>query len=296
MDMAYKEFNTYDRCPECNGNVLVVKERGERTCCQCGLIINEKEFDYVYNEKIMFNREIKLTNARNGQIITPLLPDISLCTRIEKKEIYNTNLKRAVKRDKYLRWEKKNLLIAITELKRICYNLSLPDHIVKEAFKLYKRAYKKNLVKGRTIVGIVAACIYCTCKKETSSRTFQDILSQSSVNQKSLKYCIRTLAEAFKLTISLSNPINMIPQFIAELGLSYEVEKLTIKVLDSYLKRGLLNGKNPKGLCGGAIYMCAKFKNQKINQKRIGEVVGVAEATLRNQYKELLNTLDFTYA
>jgi len=87
----------------------------------------------------------------------------------------------------------------------------------------------------------------------------------------------------------------MIPQFIAELGLSYDVEKLTIKVLESYLRKGLLNGKNPKGLCGGAIYLVAKIKNLRINQKRIGEVVGVTEVTLRSQYKSLLNTLDFTY-
>ena len=150
-------------------------------------------------------------------------------------------------------------------------------------------------MKGRTIAGIVGACLYCICKKEGISRTFQDIALESTVDQKSLKNCISILAKAFKLKISLSNPVNLIPQFIAELGLSFEVEKLTIKVLESYLRKGLLNGKNPKGLCGGAIYLVAKIKNLRINQKRIGEVVGVTEVTLRSQYKNLLNTLDFTY-
>jgi transcription initiation factor TFIIB len=295
MDMVYEEWNTHDKCPECNGNVIIVKERGERTCCQCGLIVNEREFPYIYIEKSKFSAEVKLNSSRNGPMISSLTPDISLCTLIEKNQIYNSDLKRAVKRDTYLSWEKKNLLIAITELRRICYNLSLPDHIVKEAFKLYKKAYKRNLVKGRTIVGIVAACIYCICKKESISRAFQEILDESTADQKSLKNCIKILAKAFKLKISLSNPVNLIPQFIAELGLSFEVEKLTIKVLESYLRKGLLNGKNPKGLCGGAIYLVAKIKNLRINQKRIGEVVGVTEVTLRSQYKSLLNTLDFTY-
>jgi len=295
MDMVYEEWNTYDKCPECNGNVIVVKERGERTCYQCGLIVNEREFHYIYSEKSKFNTDVKLNNARNGSLISSLLPDMALCTLIERNQIFNSDLKRAVKRDTHLSWEKKNLLIAITELRRVCYNLSLPDHIIKEAFKLYKEAFKRNLIKGRTIAGIVGACIYCVCKKESISRTFQEILNESTVDQKSLKNCISILAKVFKLKISLSNPINLIPQFIAELGLNFDVEKLTIKVLESYLRKGLLNGKNPKGLCGGAIYLVAKIKNIKVNQRRIGEVVGVTEVTLRSQYKTLLDSLDFTY-
>jgi len=165
MDMVYEKWNTHDKCPECNGNVIIVKERGERTCCQCGYVVFEKEFDYIYSEKSTFNKDVKLNSSRNGPMISSLTPDISLCTLIEKNQIYNPDLRRAVKRDTYLSWEKKNLLIAITELRRICYNLSLPDHIVKEAFKLYKKAYKRNLVKGRTIAGIVGACVYCICKK-----------------------------------------------------------------------------------------------------------------------------------
>lgn len=295
MDMAFEEFNTYDKCPECNGNVILIKQRGERTCNQCGLIINEREFDSIYSEKSSFRTDIKINKNRNGALISTLTPDIALCTLIEKNRIYNSDLKRAVKRDTYLSWEKKNLLIAITELRRICSNLNLPDYILQKSLKLYKRAYKRNLVKGRTIAGIITACIYCIIKNEKISRTFQELMGESSVDQKSLKKCIRVITKAFNIKISTSNPVDLIPNFIAKLGLSFDIEKLTIKVVDSYIKRGLLNGKNPKGLCAGAIYLVAKMKNIKIKQSTIGEIVGVTEVTLRSQYKRLLNSIDFTY-
>jgi len=116
-----------DFCPECNGNVISVQEKGETVCSQCGLIINEKEFVLSHDEKRAFNREEKAKKARTGILISPLLSDLGLCTLIDKKNIQNPDLKRAVKRDSYLSWKNRNLLIATTELKRFASNLSIPS-------------------------------------------------------------------------------------------------------------------------------------------------------------------------
>lgn len=283
----YQEF-----CPECHGNVISVQEKGETVCSQCGLIINEKEFVLSYGEKRAFNREEKAKKARTGILISPLLSDIGLCTLIDKKNIHNPDLKRAVKRDSYLSWKNRNLLIAITELKRLSSNLNIPSYVIKVAFELYKRIYKNNLIKGRSIKGMAAACIYYACKTEKIPRSFQEILDESPISCKTIKKCSKIIFNHFNLKLPSTNIVSFIPKYIVELGLNINVEKLAIKILDSFLKKTPNNGKNPKGLCAGVIYLASKLRNIKVTQKDISKIIGITEVTLRSRYKELISKID----
>ncbi|GAI63070.1 unnamed protein product, partial [marine sediment metagenome] len=71
----------------------------------------------------------KNQREHTGAPISSLLPDIGLTTVIDRKKIKDPDLKRAVKWNTRITWEKRNILIATTELKRICSNLNLPKHI-----------------------------------------------------------------------------------------------------------------------------------------------------------------------
>ncbi len=34
-------------CPECKGDLISIIEKGEIVCYQCGLVISEREIDYL---------------------------------------------------------------------------------------------------------------------------------------------------------------------------------------------------------------------------------------------------------
>ena len=57
-----------------------------------------------------------------------------------------------------------NFKTAYSHLKRICSNLNLPDSVKDEANRLYLKALKKNLIHGRSVIGMVGACIYYASK------------------------------------------------------------------------------------------------------------------------------------
>lgn len=140
---------------------------------------------------------------------------------------------------------------------------------------------------------MVAACLYYICKEKKIPITFQEILNETPISEKKVKSCYRILINSLNLKAQITNPIVLIPKFITKLGLSFEVEKTTIKILESFLKTHSIGGLNPKGICAGAIYSASKFKNVKISQKRIGDIVGVADATIRTRYKTIKNLIDF---
>ena len=70
-------------CPECNGNLVSIEEKGETVCSQCGLIIYERELDISRSGMRVYNAQ-KTGESQIRSPISPLLPDIGLCTFIGK--------------------------------------------------------------------------------------------------------------------------------------------------------------------------------------------------------------------
>lgn len=290
------EYDTVSNfCPECGGLTQVFYERGETVCVTCGLIVGERGLDISHSGIRAYTKQEKDKKERTGCPISILMPDIGLSTVIDRTKIKNPDLRRAAKWNTHMTWEKRNMLIAITELKRIGSNLNFPDRVKKAAVRLYKEVFKRNLLRGRSINGMVAACAYFVCKKERVPITLQEILDEASINQNIVKKCYKILVRELNLKSPHIDPVSLIPRYCADLGLGIEIEKETIKVLTKFIQRSSICGKDPKGLCAGAIYLIAKLKNRKISQKEISRVINVTEVTLRSRYKELLNGISFNF-
>ena len=279
-------------CPECGGKIISIQSKGEIVCGQCGLVISERLLDIHHSGKRAFTKQEKEKRERTGSPISILLPDMGLSTVIDKNNIKNPDLKRAAKWNSRMTWDKRNMLIATTELKRIGSNLNLPGHIKKSAIRLYKEAFKKKLLRGRSINGMVAACLYFACREKKIPRTLQEILDETSVNAKNVRRCYRTIIRELNLKVPSTDPISLIPRFIAELNLDADVEKTTINILQTFISNYSTSGKDPKGLCAGALYLVCKVRNKRISQKEIANLVGVTEVTLRSRYKELIKKLN----
>jgi len=280
-----------EMCPECYGRIILIKEKGETVCSQCGLIIYERQFDLSHKGIRIFNKDDRYKKERLGTPISPLIPDITLYTYIDKNNIYNSELKRAVRRDSNLTWRSRNLLIASNELKRIGHNLNLPRFILVEAFSLYKKAFKTKMLQGRSIIGMITACIYYSCKNKSIPRTFQEILHETPIADKIVKKCYNILVRELNLKVQNTDPTSFIPRFVAELNLGFDIEIITRKILQPMINKKIFCGKDPKGFCAGALYFACKIKNIGISQKEIAKVVGVTEVTLRSRYKELLQNI-----
>ncbi|MHA1687917.1 MAG: transcription initiation factor IIB [Promethearchaeota archaeon] len=282
-----------NRCPECFGNTMTIPERGETVCKQCGLVITEREVDIHHSGIRAYTKQDKEKKERNGCPISILMPDIGLSTIIDRTNIKNPDLRRASKWNTHLSWEKRNMLIAITELKRIGGNLNFPEHVKKAAVRLYKEVFKRNLLRGRSINGMIAACAYYVCKNERIPITLQEILNESSINENIVKRCYKILVSELKLKTTHLDPVSLIPRYCADLKLDIQIEKEAIRILKNFIKRVSISGKDPKGFCAGVIYLVAKLNNKKVSQKDIAQVIGVTEVTLRSRYKDLLKYISF---
>ncbi|MHA1689608.1 MAG: transcription initiation factor IIB, partial [Promethearchaeota archaeon] len=219
---------------------------------------------------------------------------ISLTTTINRNEIKNPDLKRATKWDTRITWQKRNLLIATTELKRISSNLNVPDYIMKEAMRLYKIAFSRKLLRGRSINGMVAACLYYALLKEKIPITFQEILDESAENEKDIKRCYSVLVKELKLKLPSRDPSNLIPRFASKLGVSAEIEQLAVKITREFIKRFGISGKDPRGIVAAVLYLAGKIKQVELTQNEIATLIGITEVTLRSRCKEIKKKLNIT--
>ncbi|MFW9781312.1 MAG: transcription initiation factor IIB family protein [Candidatus Heimdallarchaeota archaeon] len=291
MEVKLESSILSNLCPECGGKAIPIHEKGEIVCSQCGLVISEKLVDISHTDKRAFTKLEKEKRERTGSPISILLPDMGLSTIIDRSNIKSPDLKRAAKWNSRMTWDKRNMLIATTELKRIASNLNLPNHVKKAAIRLYIDAFKKKLLRGRSINGMVAACLYFACRERKIPRTLREILDETAVNAKNVRRCYRTIIRELNLKAPSTDPISLVPRFIAELGLDVETEKETIIILQKFTSKFSTSGKDPKGLCAGALYLVSKKKHRKVSQKEIANIVGVTEVTLRSRFKELVNKL-----
>jgi transcription initiation factor TFIIB len=138
---------------------------------------------------------------------------------------------------------------------------------------------------------MVAACLYIACRKKDIPRTLQEILEEASVSAKNVRRSVSTLVRELNLKTHSTDPVALVPRYISELGLDSEIEVLTKKILTSYISKFSVSGKDPKGLCAGAIYLACRIRNVEFTQQQIVSSIGVTEVTLRSRFKELKKKL-----
>lgn len=296
MVIIQKFHEIYNFCPECSGSVVDQHHMGYSVCDNCGLVLNELVLENKRKRYISgSSRDDSQVSKKLYEGVSPLIPHISLSTSINKVKIYNSDLKRAVKRDSYLTWENRNLLNATNELKRICHLLEIPRHVKYEALRYYKEIIKLDCLRGRSIAGMICACLYFACRKEKLPRFFEEIISVSSVSESKVKKSYKILVQKLNLKSPSINAIHFLPRYISDLNLSTEIENLSIRILKQFRATGMMLGKNPKGVCAGVIYLACKMSGKRVSQSKIAEALNVTKITLRSRYKEIQETLNLRH-
>jgi transcription initiation factor TFIIB len=280
-------------CLECGNKDTFIKEKGEVICNKCGLIISERNIDNLNTGIRFFTSEEIEKKVSTGPPQT-IFSNLKQSTFIKINAIRNPDLKRAAKKDKLTEWHEKNLLIAGNEIKRITASLRLPSYIKDMTMTLYKRYLKDNILSGRSINGMVAACIFYVCRVHKISRSLKEISNKADLkfeNSKEVYNCYKTLIRELNLKPPPPDPISFVPRFISELNLDIKAQSPTIKVIRAFTSRSCSIGKDPRVIAASALYLVCKMINITISQKRIAKVAQITNISLCKRYKEILDLL-----
>ncbi|MCH2637589.1 MAG: transcription initiation factor IIB family protein [Candidatus Thalassarchaeum sp.] len=175
---------------------------------------------------------------------------------------------------------------------------NLPPSLVEEACRLYRYAANENIVTGRSIRGVSAACAYIAAREAHLPRSIEEIAESFDMTDelamKELTRTIRLLSRCLGAH-HITGPGEYLDKFHSDLNLPApvlgEANKLWSRVGDSMEWQG----KKPAGVAAAMLYMAAKNCDYSQTQSQVCKVAGVSEVTLRGLMRileKLLALLD----
>ncbi|MBS3816701.1 MAG: transcription initiation factor IIB [Candidatus Thermoplasmatota archaeon] len=292
-------------CPECGSRHLAQDyDRGELICEDCGLVIDNQYIDEG-PEWRAFDMKQEEERARTGAPMTEMVHDKGLSTGIDssnrdsygraipsKKKAQIYRLRKWQRRIRVSDATERNLAYALTEMDRMASTMGLPKNIRETAAVVYRKAVKKNLIRGRSINSVVAASLYAACRKAGVPRTLDEIAEATSSDRKEIGRTYRFLSRELILKLKPTKPQEYLSRFCSELDLSGKVQKISKNIIDQAEEQELISGKGPTGLAAAAIYIASINGGERRTQREVAEVAAVTEVTVRNRYKELVDKLD----
>jgi len=298
-------------CTECESTHIIKDDnRGELVCSDCGLVIQENIIDRSKDWRA-FDAESEAKRAHAGSPMNPLIHDKGLSTEISsgfrdysgkiiarKNRLAVLRMRKWQYRTRTNNTAERNLMMALKQLNNIASRLDLPANVRDEAAVIYRKAVKKNLIRGRNTESLVAASLYASCRKRWVPRTLQEIADQTSLPKANAR---RKVAKSYRFLLRVMNiqasppsPFDYIPRYSEELNLDAEVRDKTVEILRLASDIGITVGKSPLSTVAGAIYLAGKVCGKRKRQHDIVKVIGITEVSIRNRYREMEEKLGLT--
>lgn len=287
-------------CPECSGQIIHNRKRGETTCEDCGLVLGDDVLDRG-PEWRAFNMAEETKRSRVGSPMTQLMHDKGLSTTIgwQNKDASGQRLP-SQKREQLHRlrmWDERfrmktaqerNLKQALGEINRMASALGFPKPYCETAGTIYRRAVEEELLPGRSIEGMATASLYAAARQHGTPRTLAEFTTVSRVEKLPIKRAYRYLSRELGLELAPIDPVRYVPQFASTLDVSDEAERVACDLLERAKTQDVHSGRSPAGLAAAALYGATRLTNEKIIQETVSDAAHVSKVTIRNRYQELL--------
>jgi len=291
------------KCPSCSKNKILTDDNsGELFCSNCGFVITEK-IEEAGAEWRSFSNEEK-DRARVGAGTSLAMHDMGLSTIIGQTNKDSTgkpltaNMKSTITRLRT--WDsrtqahssaERNLRQALNEMDKLKDKLALTDAVIEKAAYIYRKAMEKRLVRGRSIHGLVAACLYAACRNTETPRTLDDIANGINIRRKDVARCYRLIFRELELKMPVVDPVKGVSRIASIAELSEKTKRKAIIILNQAKKIGLVAGKDPMGIAAAALYLACISNGEVKSQKEISIASGVTEVTIRNRCSGLRKML-----
>lgn len=296
------EVEVYDEtyCPSCGNEEALIVEEGGYECRYCGVkqdikLNMEQEWRYYGDSDSKGNDP-----NRVGMPTNLLLPESSLGSMIGSKGGDFSKL-RQYHQYNIMPYKERSLWNTFTYIQGRCQQANIPAIIVEDAKINYKMVSEQKISRGSNRKGIIANCVYFSCKKNNVPRSMKEIseifcISVSEMTRGKKKY-EDIMYQQSKHTmnhINSTNPFDYIDRFCSNLNIDLDVKHICQYVVFEAMRRDIFDDNTPPSIAAGAIFLVANVLNIRITKVQVHTATKISEVTISkcykklNQYKEVL--------
>ncbi|MGQ4556437.1 TFIIB-type zinc ribbon-containing protein [Halobellus sp. GM3] len=282
--------STTNACPECGGRPKT--SRGETVCGDCGLVLSEYRVDHGPEWRTFADDDTDprrtgapLTRSRHDR---GLSTEIGRSTRVKgRKRRQLARMRRQHTRARISSKRERNQVYAFTEIRRLTSVLSLPDRIRDHACSLFRSSQSEDLIRGRSLEGFAAACVYAACRVAGVSRTVDEVANAAKATESEQTAAYDAINRELGLPVGPIDPAEYLPRFASRLDLSGDVERRAREYAAEAEARGISVGRNPSGVAAACLYTAGRDAGADLTQRDAADAAGITPVTLRSTYQDL---------
>ena len=212
------------KCPSCGDKKMVTEQNtGELCCSKYGLVVTDKIADTGAEWRSFSNDEGNKARTGAGTSLTIHGTGLSTVIGAANKDSTDKPLSASVKSsiERLRTWDSRsqvhapvdrNLRQALNEMGKLKDKLALTDAVIEKADYIYRKAMEKKLVRGRSIQGLVAACLYASCRNTETPRTLDDIAKGINIRKKEVARCYRLIFRELELKMPVVDQSKEFPE------------------------------------------------------------------------------------
>lgn len=290
-------------CNNCNTSRFVTDAvTGEIDCSICGCVISENTEDRGAERR---NFSDATDNTRTGPGLSLKMHDGGLSTIIGVQNKDSTGkplsantvqtfgrLRKWDNRSQTKSSADRSLRSALQELDKVQSKIGLSDTVIERASLFYRKASEKGLVRGRTVKGIAAACLYASCRDLEHPRTLTEIAEHLQIKRKDIARSYRSLFKELGFVVSISDPIKSINKIASKIGINEKTIRKAVHILDIAQNAGIVAGKNPEIMAAAAIYAACVITGENKSQHEIAIASGTSTVSIRNRILDFRKNLN----
>lgn len=291
-----QEINFKDEGTLCTYNIIADLETGEIICKKCGTVLQDKTIQEIKNNRVFTNNGDVLSSETKSSI---RFHDMGLSSTIDKIDHDSTGnpivyemkskmdrMRLLDRRSQAKNSSQRNLRTALMEMEKIKEKLSLPNTVIERSAYLYRKAAKADLIRGRRLKTMVAACVYLACREMGTPRTIMEISKHILESRKSIAKNYRILFRNLKISVTIQDPIHCVVKIANNLEMTENSKREAIQIFEILKERELIAGKKPNAVAAAVVYMAGIKTRANFSQQKISLASGIPGVTIRNRYRE----------
>lgn len=274
---------------------------GEVVCISCGIVLSDMISEIRPEWSVFPNNEL---NSRRsvGQPMSLAIRDLGLSTVIGRnnkdssgKTIIDASMRTLIERIRI--WDYRtqtrdsrdwSCKYAFRQLNNLREKLALPSRVMEKAAYIYRKAQHREIIKGRTRTGAMAACVYIACREELIPRTFNEVAEISNIRRKEMWKAYRAIVSELELKVPLIDPVRCLVKIANKTGVNEKVKRYAIDYMKQIIDCNISAGRDPMGLAATVLYISSQnFGSLDKSQKYFADTAGISDVTVRNRRQEL---------
>ena len=223
--------------------------------------------------------------------VNPLLPKSSIGSIIlgNGYESY-----RKLQRWNSMTYKERSLLRDFNKIYNHTENSGIPNCIIDKAQVLYKMLSDEKITRGTSRRGLIAACLYYSCKDRDISRSPKEIGTLFELNCKKMtggcKYFLEMMFHEnrdYTNKLATCTYTQFVQRYTEKLKFEQKYRDCALYIAEMVDKLGIVIDNTPPSIAVGAIYMVAHAYKIGYTKKKIATVCEISEVTISKTYKKM---------